>query len=319
MQVIEFLLQTDLAPSPRFEETFFPLGFPLVVSSNAQCVLDAARAEWNTWSPVFDEPPILLNFDVSPTIAALPEASEFHALGHQFAFAAGAKNLAIGDTSSRSGVAWLTANAVEDAPYFRYHFLEAMALEMIVSLYLTPFHAGLVEREGRGVLLCGDGGMGKSSIALGCARRGWTYLSDDACYLLRERAPERIVLGHPHRVRLKPDAPRLFPELASRQPARRGNGKLYLELRTDTIEGIATAPRTAVDRIVVLQRRAQGSARLERVHDSVARQICEPIFYWWDERISSEQQAAFNTLLASSQVFTLEYAELDSAIDLLES
>jgi hypothetical protein len=308
MHVIESLLPRDLT-----QETFYPLGFPVVVATNSEAVLRAAHLEWDPWTCSFDEPPILLTFHVSSHRAALPETSEFHAHAHQFAFVADAKNLGICDTNTRSGVAWLTAPAVEDPVYFRYHFLEGMALELLVSLHLTPFHAACVARHGRGVLLCGDSGAGKSSLSYACARRGWTYLSDDASYLIRNRAQERIVLGHPHRVRLRPDAPRHFPELAAFTPSLRGNGQMSLELRTGALQ---TSRSTHVDRIVILRRSSE--TRLTRIHESAAREMCEPIFYWWDPGISAAQQAAFHTLLQASQVFSLEYSSLDDAIDALE-
>jgi hypothetical protein len=295
------------------QETFYPLGFPLVVASNSRAALAAAHLEWDTWSPVFDTPPIVLTFHVSQASAELPEVSSFHAHRHLFAFVADAHNLGVCDTNTHSGVAWLTAAAVADPAYFRYHFLEGMALEMIVSLHCTPFHAACVARDGRGTLLCGDSGAGKSSLSYACARRGWTYLSDDASYLLRHTASDRTVLGHPHRVRLRPDAPRFFPELASLEPARRGNGKMSLDVRTGHLN---TARRTAVDRLVIL--RPGTHNRLNPVDPRLAREMCEPIFYWWDPHISREQQSGFDTLLAASEVLSLEYCDLDAAVDLLD-
>ena len=299
------------------QETFYPLGFPLIVSTNSVAALEAARVEWRAWTPVYAEPPIVLNFEVSEGDEPPPPA-EFHAHRHLFAFVSDAKNLAVCDTQARSGTAWLTSAAVEDAAFFRYNFLEAMALELIVSLYLTPFHAACVARDGRGMLLCGDSGAGKSSLAYGCGRRGWSYLSDDASYLIRRCAEERLVLGHPHRVRLRPDAPRLFPELSSHAPSLRGNGKMSLEIQTRTLDSFPTARSTAVDRFVLLKRTSDGGTRLTRVDKADARAICEPIFYWWDAQISAEQQATFDTLLGASEVLSLEYSDLEKAIDLLE-
>jgi hypothetical protein len=43
--------------------------------------------------------------------------------------------------------------------------------------------AGLVSREGAGVLLIGASGCGKSTLALGLVAAGWRYLSDDAVML----------------------------------------------------------------------------------------------------------------------------------------
>ena len=294
------------------QETFYPLGFPVIVATHSQQILDAAHLEWDPWGPAarFDEPPITLSFHVSEAHAMLPETSSFHAHQHQFAFVADSKNQAICHTNTRTGVAWITASAAEDQAWFRYHFLEAMALEMIVSLHMTPFHAACVAQDGSGILLCGDSGAGKSSLSYACSRRGWAYLSDDASYLLRNRASERIVLGHPHRVRLRPDAPRLFEELRDHIPTRRGNGKMSLAIP------MAGPPQTRVHRIILLKRAPHN--RLTQVNESPARALCEPIFYWWDPEISTAQQLAFDTLLKSVTIHSLEYSDLDRAIDLLE-
>ena len=74
--------------------------------------------------------------------------------------------------------------------------------------------------------------------------------------------------------------------------------------------------QTQVDRIVLLSRGAHN--RLTQVDESPARSLCEPIFYWWNPKISTAQQRAFDTLLKSVTIHSLEYSNLDAAIDLLE-
>jgi hypothetical protein len=48
-------------------------------------------------------------------------------------------------------------------------------------------HAGLVGRDGEGILLGGPGGSGKSTTALTCLQAGMAYLSDD--YVALDRNP----------------------------------------------------------------------------------------------------------------------------------
>jgi hypothetical protein len=55
-------------------------------------------------------------------------------------------------------------------------------------------HGGLVSRDGRGVLLAGAGGSGKSSSALACVDGGFEYLGDD-CVALEAR-PDGTFAGH---------------------------------------------------------------------------------------------------------------------------
>jgi hypothetical protein len=304
------------------------------VSTNAEAVIQAAFDEWGEWQQAFDDPPIQLRVHVSerhmsagqPSAEARPPASVFRADRHLFAVAADAHNFASGDTRARLAAAWLIPDAVEDRPYFIYHFMDALAYPLITSLYFTPIHAGCVAREGRAVLLCGDSKSGKSSLAYACARRGWTYVSDDASPLLRRSASARIVVGGPHRMRLRPDARELFPELASFEPAIRGNGKLSLQIPTRELP-ISTAPCAAADSIVLLRRLPRSRsdshtgppARLQPIERPQVREHCEQWFYRWDPPVHREQQTAFESFLNGVRAFSLEYSDLDAAIDALNA
>jgi len=287
----------------------------VTVSSNSERVVDLARAEWGAWKQLFEASPLFLRYEISGTSAARPPQTQFHADQHLFSFTADAQNFSVGDLNARRGTAWLSPGAIGDAAYFSYHFLESLALLMLTSLHFTPFHASCVAREGRGVLLCGDSGAGKSSLAYACARRGWTYLSDDSSYLLR-RAADPTAVGHSHRIRFLADAPNLFPELAGYPTILRANAKTGFDLRTESL-GIKTAPCARVDRIIVLHRGgARGLAPMEK---SALLQICEPMFHWWTPPIAAEQRASFERIVAASSLLALEYSDLDSAVDLLES
>ncbi len=62
------------------------------------------------------------------------------------------------------------------------------------------------------VMLCGDSGAGKTTLSYACARAGWTYICDDASYLLNS-GTDRTVMGTCNQVRFRPPAVELFPEL----------------------------------------------------------------------------------------------------------
>lgn len=315
--MIESLLPAAL-PSLSLEETFYPLGFPVLIATNSEAILDCARREWTAWASAFDEPPVKFRFEVTEARGALPPPAQFHGHRHLFALTADPANLAICDTRARVCVAWLTTPVVDDIGYFHYHFLDAMVHVALESLYLTPIHATCVAREGRGVLLCGDSGAGKSTLAYACARHGWTYVSDDASYLVRRRASDRLIIGNAHRIRLRPEAVTLFPELSAHTPGLRGNGKLSLELWTRQIESITAGTATQVDRMVFLERKPEGKARWKPLEKHEARAWCERVFFHWDPEVESEQSTTLSVLLNGCELRTLEYSSFQDAVGALE-
>jgi hypothetical protein len=234
-----------------------------------------------------------------------------------FALAADSENVLIFDTRSRAGTGWVTGGAVENAAWFRYHFLDAVAYQAIALICFTPIHGACVAREGRGVVLCGDSQAGKSSLAYACARRGWTYVTDDASWLIRRRAAERVVVGNAHQLRLRPDAAQIFPELGDRRPVMRGNGKISLEIWTESLP-LVTATSVVVDRLIFLRRVSNGPAVVMEFDRRDAREWCERVFYFWDPEVAAEQQANLEGLLDTTDVQILEYSDLEAAVDAIE-
>ncbi len=277
-------------------------------------MLAAAREEWGDWRQAFDDRPVKLSIGVLDEVAEL-RPSRFQSRGSSFLITAGV-NRAFGDTRGNAASAKVTSNAAADHAYLIYHFLDAMAYPLITAAHLTPMHAGCVARDGRGVLLCGDSQSGKSSLSYACARAGWTFVSDDASSLLRCEADARTVLGGPHRLRLRPDARELFPELARFELGLRGNGKVSLQIPTRELP-IQTAARTRVDSIVLLHRGGT-KARLQAIEKTLVRDHCEKWFYHWNAWAYNEQVAAFNRFMSGVRAHSLEYCDLAEAVKILD-
>ena len=90
------------------------------------------------------------------------------------------------------------------------------------------------------MLLCGNSGAGKSSLAYACARAGWKFISDDASYLVRQGS-SRLVVGNSQVVRLRPSAAELFPELKGLSLTPRAAGKPSIEVPTALIPNVTAA------------------------------------------------------------------------------
>lgn len=67
-----------------------------------------------------------------------------------------------------------------------HRLVEPVVVELLRTEGLFGLHAAAIARDGRGLLLCGRSGSGKSTAALALARSGWAFLGDDTSYLDRD-------------------------------------------------------------------------------------------------------------------------------------
>ncbi len=298
--------------------SFYPLGFPLELATNSQTVLEAAASHWAAFPPSFSTPPIRLRVAVAADgPSGIPAPPAYRGQAHLLLILSDQANFAVCDYTRSFAYCALTPGALVDPGWFRYYYLEAVAGAMLAQLYLVPLHAACVARDGRGVLLCGDSGAGKSSLAFACATRGWTYIADDASCLLKG-SRDRTVLGRPFQFRFRESAGTLFPELRGRFAGRDRQGKMTIEVRTQDLPAIKTALRAQVDRLVFLDRRSSGSARISPVSGAGALDRILRDFPLYDPPLREEQAATVRRLVEPG-AFELCYAGLDSAVAALDN
>jgi hypothetical protein len=256
---------------------YHPYGFSLEVLTNSRAVLAAAEESWGMMREHFHEPPARLCIGVlEGSSKDCPPAPVTRARRNLMTLTADADNFGVCDLRDGFAYCWLSRAASENTAYLRYHFLESTGPTLLEYLYTTPLHAACLEFSGRGVLLCGDSGAGKSSLAFACARHGWTFLSDDASAVVSKRK-SRSVIGNPHRMRFRESAVQLFPELKDRPVTTRATGAQAIELTTDTLTGIKTARETEIDYIVFLNRHTAGPPWLSQFPKAEARDVFEHV------------------------------------------
>ena len=198
--------------------------------------------------------------------------------------------------------------------YVRYHFLEPLAYLMIDGAHLAPLHASCVAWKGNAVVLCGESGAGKTSLAYACARLGWTYLSDDATHIIRGRR-EPWVAGRPFFIRFRESARGLFPELRAYVPRERPNGKMDIEVDTQELN-LKVIPESPAGHIVFLDRSGTGRAALDSCSVSHASARLQVLACYGDNGIRQEQQEAFNSFL-KLPIAKLTYSDIYSAEQVL--
>jgi len=314
---------------------FFPYGVPLEISTNSPDVIAAAQQSWSAIPQILDAKSIHVRIGVSESNrVGLPQAPSILGQRGLITVVGDAENFGVCDVTSGFGFGWMTPATVADPAFFRYHFLDLMAGLLLSPAHFGVIHSACISRNGHGVLLCGHSRAGKSTLSYACAQRGWTFISDDAVHTVRKN-PSRRVIGYPLYLRLRADAPNLFPQLENRAVILRQNGEFGFEIRTSDLPGLATAFTCEIDHVVFLNRGWDGPARISPFPKDRARRWMENVldltFTCADDRpgnrgemlladttARAEQKASLDPLLDGG-IHELCYSDLDSAIDCLES
>jgi hypothetical protein len=296
--------------------TFYPLGFAIEIETNSIDILLAASESWKEQVCSSTDPPLSIRLGVTQaTSSDCPPAPVPRADGHLLSIVADAANFAVCDLLQGVAFGWVSEAALENRVYFRYHFLEAIALSLISTSRASPLHAACVSLEGRGVLFCGASGAGKSTLAYACARAGWTFTSDDASYLLWESA-DLDVRGNAHQVRFRPSAKQLFPELQDRALTPRAAGKPSIEVFTAELPGIVTAKDAQVHYIVLLNRHISCQVELRPLtRDEMLPHLGGSLFA---EDWTPHPRAKVLERLCGASMYELHYSDLEQAIVSLE-
>jgi hypothetical protein len=296
-------------------KTYYPLGFAVEIETNSDEVLAAAQESWGSLREVFSLPALKIRIALGMgSSGPCPPPPVFRGQMHLLSIVADAQNFAVCDRLRGFAFVWLSQAAVEHKAYLRYHFLEAIALTMLASSYVTPLHAACVELAGQGVLFCGNSGAGKSSLAYACARAGWKFISDDASYLVRQGIG-RLVVGNSQFVRLRPSAAELFPELEGLSLTPRAAGKPSIEIPTALIPGVMGVPHSRVEYIVFLNRGEFDVPELVPFPKELALQWASHSQV--DTRANREVRTAIRELV-NARLFELRYRTLSGAVARLE-
>ncbi|HEY2469597.1 MAG TPA: aldolase [Terracidiphilus sp.] len=302
-------------PMP-LRQTFYPLGFPLQIETNREEVLFGAAARWQGFVKLFDTEPLLLRVGVTKTDSSVcPPMPACRVQRHLASNIADPENYAVTDLAQRFSSIWITEAALAHGNYFNYFFLESAAMSLLATSYTTAVHAACVERNGCGILLCGDSGAGKTTLAYACARAGWTYITDDGSYLVNNRH-DRLVVGNCNLARFRPSAVGLFSELNGHNVIQRSQvGKPSIELDMQPLRNISSSFTSHINHVVFLSRRNIRRQELVRFPTEVARNFMLQVIFSPPE--ARKVQAAMIENLLVDGALELRYDNLDWAVDRL--
>jgi hypothetical protein len=315
-QPLDFSKHEFEAPELSLRGTFYPLGFPVDLRTNSSKVFLQASELWSIFEKRFDTEPIRVDVHVvEGDSMECPPAPVCRIMMPLIFSVADADNFSLADLEKRRTRIAVSRATVNHGSFFKYFFLGSAPLIHIATRYATPVHAACVSLDGRGVLLCGDSGAGKSSLSYACARANWTYVTDDASYLLNH-GKDRLVTGNCHQIRFRPTATELFPEVTGLEITPRAAGKPSIELPTTSMPQMICAQTAQVDFMVFLNRSSGRPSELVPYRKDVARHFFRQVLYGPAESLAVQYEAI--EWLLTANILELRFTSLDWATDRLE-
>lgn len=301
------------------EATFYPYGFPVRLRSNSAIAIEAADRSWSTYRRRHDTAPLDIRLILSESNnPGCTEPPTFRSQGHLLSIVADHENFASLDLNAGFAFGWATTATAKNQEYFRQCLLDVMIYPLLKIAHLITLHAACVIYRGKGILLAGNSGAGKSSLSYACARRGWTFVSDDASAFQREKHTP-MVIGHPQKFRFREPVGHLFPQFRHLTSTVRAYGKPTIEVRTQVIEELKIAEESAVDAIVFLNRSAyEGGppAMLPVTPEDAWNRLSFSV--WAIQMPAFEERLRALERLLAVPTYEMRYADFDPAIDLLE-
>jgi hypothetical protein len=296
----------------RFQADFNPIGTPIRVESNHETVVQVAADTFGRYGrPRPDtSPKFFLRLCVDPLHRAVPPwpKPSFRSLNHLVHIACGDSNFAVADLNTGVCVGFVTEAMVKDSSFFKSTFLDCLFYVLAVHHDYTPVHCSGVASGGRGVLICGVSGTGKTTLAYACAKSGLQVLSDDVVHIRIDPADNRLVLwGRPWFLRLVPKAVELFPELRGLKPQLRSDHEWYLEVDVENQFPGNTAVSCEPEALVFLDRHRDVATQLQPLSvDSALERLMKDVYVSEASIIERHQQTLARLL--QTRAYTLSYS-----------
>jgi hypothetical protein len=123
----------------------------------------------------------------------------------------------------------LSTEAARDDSFWKALLIPITIGILGTTVGVVPLHCACLERNGNGLLIAGDSGVGKSTLTAALTQRGLALISDDWTYFSKEQST-LVAHGLYSPIKLLPDAVQFFRELRELTPAISLNGELAYEV-----------------------------------------------------------------------------------------
>jgi hypothetical protein len=193
-------------------------------------------------------------------------------------------------------------------PHIRAGYILSALAEILRQRGIYPLHAAALEKGGRGVLISGASGRGKTTSCIALLRDGYRCLSDDHP-LLRVNGSGAELLSFPVKIDVTEQSIQFFPELRSaRESLCRGIRKRYFFADQFYPDATADACEPAVILFPeVIDEPASRLEPLSRTHalEELLREANLPV----DREVARRQFLALSRLVERTTCYRLRFGE----------
>lgn len=132
------------------------------------------------------------------------------------------------DRKSGRAEAKVDPRVAANRDFFIRSILDTMVLFLATSIDRIPLHAAVIICHETAMILCGQAGSGKTTLAYELYRRGAGVLAESVVYISFNSLYR--LWGDVQSFNLRPDAKEIFPELADLKAKKLPNGKTKIQL-----------------------------------------------------------------------------------------
>lgn len=205
------------------------VGRGCLLRTNSEAILRSLE-RWEEAAEGMNEPSFELRVLVDPSAKRGNNAvPHFRGLHHLVFGAFGGNDTFLFDLERRRISAVVSSETAQDAAFWNVRLLPTALGLLGATIGVVPLHCACLDRDGKGLLLAGASGTGKSTLAVALSRRGFSVVSDGWTYVGRN-GHGLTAHGISAPAKLLPDAVDHFPELRDFKAGRAANGETAFEV-----------------------------------------------------------------------------------------
>ncbi len=242
------------------------MGYHWLVETNSLAVLGAAQSFFRLKADPRSSPALTLRFWVDRHARSFKPWPRpcFRGLGHLAYAGYDHENAVLLDLRRRVAIGRFSPSMAGDFDHWQRVIFPALVGLASDALRVTVIHCACVERDGEGLLMAGESGTGKSTLALALARMGFGFLSDDWTYLSHVDQ-HLLAWGLVTPLKLLPDSAKFFPELEGWVPGVSLNGERAYEFDPEDVFGVRRSLQCQPSGLIFLERQTKSGHTFSRM------------------------------------------------------